>query len=121
VEFNESVTKLAVDSFKSRHGERAIPFTTGEKDQAQVKMAIRAGYTPVFVQNAEYQMINNQITLPAGLVEVKRPEVIEELTNWIDTYGDTSAGADEIYDLISRLEEYEVFMGLNTKEDKQDE
>lgn len=119
VKFKEEVTELAVDSFKKRYGDKAVPFTN-ETDQVKVKMAIRAGYTPVFVTSAEYQMIDNKISLPSGLVEVKRPDVLEELTDWVCKYGDIE-GSAEIIDLVTRLEEYAVFMGLQKSEEDKNE
>ncbi|AXN57769.1 hypothetical protein KASHIRA_01120 [Serratia phage vB_SmaM-Kashira] len=115
-EFSEELQTLAAESFKTRHGERAVPVYDNmdhAKRQLLTKAIHKAGYIPVNVGKSEFDMIGDCIQLPENLTLPDEPNMLSLLLEWKDKFGgETSeAGNESMNEIIEKLQNWVMFKG----------
>lgn len=109
--FKDKLREMAVESFKIRNGNDAIPIsmTMAEKEKRIMTSSIvKAGFTPVVVSSHEYAMLNKAITLPDNFVLATKPDVPALLHSWLQKYElELSSGATtDLNAILTQVEEW---------------
>lgn len=111
--FAEELKTKAAESFRERHGEKAIPVDMDmDKEKARIysNAISRVGYIPVNVVHAEAEMIHDAIALPDDVVIVEKPDVKKLLSEWVKYHGCVGTHpTEDIMDIIRAIEAYEAF------------